>query len=455
MSISGIFNAGVKGMAATQLATQVSANNISNAATVGYTRRTTIIQPNQALIGGVSSQRVSEPFIERRLLNARSASAEASAERTSLGVLDQIFAEGDGSIGTAMDSFQVAMQNLTARPEDSASRQQVLSSANALSLAFGNASAQLKTASADANSRVTEGLNQVNQRLHQIARLGAEIQQSEVNGVEASDLRDQRALLVSEVSDRVPVTVIEQDNGQMNLLLGGSQQLVSADGKVSELSTGVASDGAVSIQLVAAGARTDVTGLVSSGSVGGAIKAREGALKEAHQRLDRLAFEVAEKYNEVHAQGYGLDGEKDRMLFEPLDSVVGAAEQFVVSSDVAGSPEKIGAASSNLMLPSDNRNALALSALSSAPFTTGGLSVTEALASLVGFAGSAIQNATQNESFATGALEQVQALRDDVSGVSTDEEMVNMMKYQRAYQASLKVIQVADEMLNDLLNIRG
>jgi flagellar hook-associated protein 1 FlgK len=331
----------------------------------------------------------------------------------------------------------------------------VLSSAGALSVAFGNAAAQLKTASADANSRVDEGLKQVNQRLHQIARLGAEIQQSEVNGVEASDLRDQRALLVAEVADRVPVTVLEQDNGQMNLLLGGSQQLVSADGKVSELSTGVAGDGSVSIHLVAAGARSDVTGLVSSGSVGGAIKARQGALAEAQQRLDQLAFEVAGKYNEVHAQGYGLDGETGRMLFEPIDSAVGAAEQFVVSSDVAGEPDNIGAASSNQMLPSDNRNALALSALSSAPFTTGGLSVTEALASLVGFAGSAIQNATQSESFATGALEQVQALRDTVSGVSTDEEMVNMMKYQRAYQASLKVIQVADEMLNDLLNIRG
>ena len=77
MSISGIFNAGVKGMAATQLATQVSANNISNAATVGYTRRTADIEPEQAIIGGVQSRRVIEPYIERRLLNARSSSGEA------------------------------------------------------------------------------------------------------------------------------------------------------------------------------------------------------------------------------------------------------------------------------------------------------------------------------------------------------------------------------------------
>ena len=85
----------------------------------------------------------------------------------------------------------------------------------------------------------------------------------------------------------------------------------------------------------------------------------------------------------------------------------------------------------------------------------GGISVTEALASLVGFAGSAVQNATQAQSFSAGALEQVQALHENASGVSTDEEMISMMKYQRAYEASLKVIQIADQMLSDMINIRG
>ena len=238
-------------------------------------------------------------------------------------------------------------------------------------------------------------------------------------------------------------------------MLGGSHQLVSADGKVSELSTVVGDDGGMRIEKIAAGARTDVTNLVNGGSIGGAIKARQGALTQAQTRLDQLAYDIAQKYNEVHAQGYGLDGETGRNLFVQLDGPSGAAEQLAVSSDVAGSPEKIAAATQGDMLPSDNRNSLALAALSSTPFANGGMTVTEALASLVGFAGSAVQSASQAETFATGALEQVQALHDNVAGVSTDEEMIAMMKYQRAYEASLKVIQVADQMLSDLLNIRG
>jgi flagellar hook-associated protein 1 len=455
MSINGIFNAGVRGMAATQLATQVTANNISNAATVGYTRRMASIQPEQSLLGGANAHRVNEPFIERRMLGARSANGEAETERLSLEVLDHVFAEGDGSLGAAVDNFHVSMQNLASRPEDQATRQEVLSQAGALSMAFNNASAQLKIARSDAASRVTEGVAQVNQRLHQIARLGTEIQQAEVTGVEASDLRDQRDLLIGEVSARVPVTVIDQGNGQMSLLLAGSQQLVSPEGKVGELSTVIGDDGSVRVEKKAAGAQADVTNLITSGSLGGALKARSGPLAEATRRLDQLAYDISTKYNEVHAQGYGLDGENGRNLFTAPTEVTDAATNFAVSSDVAGKPANIGAAESAEVLPSDNRNALKFASLSSVPFATGGMSVTEALASLVGFAGSAVQNATQAETFASGALQQVESLHNAVSGVSTDEEMIAMMKYQRAYEASLKVIQVADQMLSDLLNIRG
>jgi flagellar hook-associated protein 1 FlgK len=66
----------------------------------------------------------------------------------------------------------------------------------------------------------------------------------------------------------------------------------------------------------------------------------------------------------------------------------------------------------------------------------------------------AVQTANQAETFASGALEQVSALRDSVSGVSSDEEMVAMMRYQRTYEASLQIIKVADEMMGELLNLR-
>jgi flagellar hook-associated protein 1 len=454
MSISSIMNSGVKGMAATQLATQTSANNITNASTVGYTRRSVSVTPDQALLGGAISQRVNEPFIQKRLLSSQASAGEANAERVAVEVLDTVFSEGDGSLGSALDAFQVSVQNLSASPEDAASRQQVLGSAGNLATAFQNASAQLEAARAETNARVVESVAGVNQRLEQIGRVSTEIQRMEVNGQEASDLRDQRDVLINEVAERIPVSVLEQGNGQVSVLVGG-QQLVSPEGVVWPLSVGVADDGALRIQKRNAGALIDVTDAVKSGSIGGQLKARAGALAEAQKKLDQLASDVATGYNDVHAAGVGLDGQAGRALFDVGRSLEGAAKAFSVSQDVAGAPTKIAAASNSNALPSDNRNALALSALSAAPLAFGGTTVSEALASLTGWAGSTVQSATQAQQFSNGALEQVQALHESATGVSTDEEMVAMMKYQRSYEASLKVIQIADQMFNDLLQIRG
>jgi flagellar hook-associated protein 1 len=454
MSINGILNTAVKGMVTTQLATNVTASNISNAATVGYTRRNTDISPDQALTTSGVGKRMVEPFIQKRLLNAESSSGEAKAQSAALGVLDEVFAEGDGSIGTALDNFQAAIQNLTTRPDDTATRQAVLANAANLSTAFQNANAQINQARQDSNLRVEQGVNAVNTRLDQIGKLGVQIQQSELNNVEASDLRDQRDQLVKQVASYVPVTVLDQGNGSISLMLGGSHQLVSPDGQVGHLSTKVGEDGTMRIQKQVAGALTDVTAQVNGGSIGGDIKARTGPLADAQKKLDQLAYDTAAAYNNVHRENVALDGENGRNLFDEQATVAGAALNFAVSADVLGQPENIAAALDTTSLPSDNRGAMELANIASAPLAFGGMTVSEALASLVGFAGGAVQAATQQETFSAGALEQVQSLQDSASGVNTDEEMVNLMKYQRAYQASLKVISVADQMLSDLLNIR-
>jgi flagellar hook-associated protein 1 len=453
VSINSILNTGVRGMTASQLGTSVASNNVSNAATVGYTRREANILPDQALVRSNGGSRVVEPFIQKRLLNSQSSSGEASAQRVAVDVLDSVFSEGDGSIGSALDAFQVSMQSLASSPQDSATRQQVLSNGQALSNAFQNASAQIDSARTDAASRATMGVSEVNQRLHQIADIGKEIQAAEGNGAEASDLRDQRDLLIAEVAERVPVQVMEHGNGRISLSLGGAHQMVSPEGDVSELVAKASDNGSIRIEKKVAGMMVDVSDTMTSGSIGGQIKASTGPLAEAKQKLDQLAFDVASSYNQVHTEGVGLDGVGGRELFSPAGTVVDAAKNFSVASGM--SADKIAAATEAGTLPSDNRNALKLAGLAAAPIAFGGQTVTEALASLVGFAGGVVQNASQSETFATGALEQVQSIRDNVSGVSSDEEMVQIMKYQRAYQASLKVIQVADEMYADLLRLRG
>lgn len=453
MSLRSLLSLGQLGLQAGQLGTQVGAQNLANVGTEGYSRKGANIRPE---FGGTEfnlTKRMVEPFVERRLLTARSSSGEASAERLALDPLDIVFSEGDGSLGNALDAFQAGVQELSARPGDLAVREQVLGRAANVSAAFNNAAAGLDQARADANARVREGVSEVNERLRQIGALGAQINRVEVSGEEASDLRDRRDALVREVAERVPVTVLETDNGGFALMLAGSQALVSSDGKVNELSVTEGSADA-RIHKMAAGVAVDVTNLVSSGTIGGQVKARDGAMRDAEIKLDRLAHDFANAYNQAHSAGVGLDGVQGRNLFEPLSGYEGAAAALRVSSDVAGNAAAIAAADDAGALPSDNRAALRMAAIASAPIALGGMTVTEALASLTAGAGMAVQSAMHAESFATGALDQVTALRDSMSGVSSDEEMVSMMRYQRAYEASLQVIRIADQMMGELMSLR-
>jgi flagellar hook-associated protein 1 FlgK len=438
-----------------QAGTSVAATNLTNVGTEGYTRKQASIRPE---VGGSSQgqsgTRVIEPFVERRLLSARSASGEASAEALSLQPLDTIFSDNEGSLGTAINSFQASLQEFSSRPSDMAVREQVLARAGQVTAAFKNASSGLKQARSDTNQRISGAVDEVNQRLRQIASLGAQINKAEAGGGQAGDLRDRRDVLVKEVAERVPVSVIEQDNGaSFALMLAGSQQLVSADGKVNELSV-TDNSGDMRVTKVSAGQAIDITSMLTTGSVGGQLKARDGALKQLTTKLDQLAFDFQSQYNQVQTTGLALDGSAGPPLFEPLATASGAASQISLSAAIEGQPQLLAAGTDPTLLPSDNSNALHFTALTVAPIALGGMTVTEALATLTGSAGMAVQTANQAESFADGALEQVSALRDSYSGVSSDEEMVSMMKYQRTYEASLQIIQVADQMMQELMNLR-
>lgn len=461
-SLFGVLNVGVNGMKANTFGTQVASNNASNVGTEGYTRRIANIQsiPGSPTPGlgarAAGENRISDQFIERRLIGARSAMGEAEARSSTLGVLDQVFTDEDGGLADTLSAFEASLADLSSRPNEPAARQVVLTRAGQLARAFNTAAATLDEARVDANTKITDEVRQLNGKLKEIADLGSQISQVEIDGRQASDLRDRRDQLVREVADQVPVKSIEDANGGVTLLLGGSQALVTSDGQVHGLTaspTGTAGD--VRIQRVTAGAADDVTDLMTSGRIGGLVSARDGGLADARASIDQLANDIATAYNAVHQTGVGLDGVSGRNLFAPPTGVTGAASNMAVSADVAGQPNNLGAALDANLLPGDNRGALALQDVARNPIALGGTaSAAQGLSSLVASAGSALQNANTDLDHTSANTEQIEGLRESVSGVNLDEEMVALMRFQRGYEASLRVIQAADEMLSDLLNLR-
>lgn len=462
MSVFSVLSVGANGMNAQQFGTQVSANNATNVNTPGYSRRLTDIQsipgpPGGGLGARANGQsRVVDTFLERRILGGRSLAGAASSRASALSILDASFSDGPGNVGEAMDALQMSLGDLSSHPSEPAARIDVLSKADQLAESFNRTAANLAQTRAELNERVSDEVGQLASRLEEIADLGREIARTELSGQEASDLRDRRDELVRDVAEIVPVKVIPKDDGQIDLLLGGSIPLVSSDGTAHPITaTTNPTSGDVSIFVDQAGASRDITQMVDSGRIGGMLEARDGALTSAQEDLDQLAFDLANAYNAAHAAGFGLDGVGGRNIFEPPLGVVGAAANLAVSLDVLDDPDALAAASDPAGMPGDNRNALDLLEVADLDNALGGTAtLNESFGALVASAGSAVQSAMAAEEHTAASLDQLSAMRDSMSGVSVDEEMIALMKFQRGYQASLRVIKTADEMLGELINLK-
>ena len=388
MSIYGILNTGRTGMTAHSYATGVTAQNAENATTEGYSRRLARLEnvaPPQGGVRARGARRVVDPFINKRLLGAGSGAGYGEAKASALGVLDHVFADGPGDLGERIGAFEAGLVELSTHPSEGGTRATVLARAEALSNAFNGAAAELRGARAEINDRIVGEVDAINASAARIADLGSQITRAEIGGQEASDLRDLRDQELRSLAERAPITVIEGEHGSMNVLLAGSVSLVDEDHRAHALRA--------------------------------PIDPGYGALNDAENALDQLAFDFADAYNTAHQAGVGLDGVGGRNLFD-AGAVDGAAARFGVSADVAGQPDNIAAATDPLAVDGDNRAAL------------------------------------DGADTAAAALSQVSALREGISGVSTDDEMVTLMELQRGYQATLKVIQTADEMLESLINLK-
>ncbi len=458
-TLFGILTVGRNGMMAHQVASQTASHNATNAATPGYTRRMANIEsingPPEPGLGSRArgARRVIDPFLERRLLGARSGAGHLTAKTDALAVLDHLFTDSDVDVGASLDALTQAFSDLSNHPHDSGARLAVLGRASQLGDSFRTMADEMTRSRGEINERIAGEVDGVNERLHRIAELGAEITKLELNGAEAGNLRDARDGLVREVADRIPIKVIEKDDGTLNLLYEGAFALVTPEGEVNMLERQLdPGTGDVLVQVEQAGQRVDLD--IQGGAIGGLFDARD-TLATTQTDLDQLAFDVMGAYNTAHQGGFGLDGVGARDLFEPPAGVAGAASNFRVSAAVAGNPDAIAAASDAAMLPGDNRVALDLAAVTESAVALGGTATAlEGYVALVGTAATEIQQATLQQDAALAAVDQVEALRDAVSGVSVDEAMVDLMQFQRGFQASMTVIQTADEMLQELMNLK-
>ncbi len=458
-TITSLMNIAQQALLADQAALNVTSNNVANQNTAGYTREVVNFQTvdSVTLSGGTfgsgvtasaTSQR--DRVLEQQVQNQTQTQAQTGALEFALQQIQNVFgltstasSASSTVLSTATNAFFGALSALASNPSDTATRQSVLTAANALAGAFNSAANQLTQVYSNLNQRVGGDVGQVNSLTATIATLNSQITSLSPNA-DAGPLEDQRQLAITQLSQLVGLDQISTENNGMTLTTSGGAVLVSGSQSFALSTTQVAGK----THILAGVDGQDVTSNVAGGDLGGVLQARDQKLPSYQNSLDSFAFAFGTQVNQQNELGVDGNGNPGAALFSLPAIPSGAAALIQVTTT---DPKAVAAAG-----PSEgsagNTNALALADLSSANIV-GGQTASGFLASFLGQIGNDTAAATTNNSAQQATLTQLTTQRDSLSGVSLDEEASDLTQYQRAYQAAAQVFNIANSVMASALNL--
>ena len=457
MGISNLLSIASDALAAQAFAVDVTGQNVSNVNTPGYVRRNALIETRGlpgASQGGVNIKginRAFDQFLDQRSVVASGLSAYANSHDSALGGLQAIFNDTDGSgLSDKVTQLFSSFTALAANPNDPTTRATVLTRADAFAAGLRDSSSQITSQRTDMYAQAQGVATQVNGIAGRIAKLNNQIAQAEGSGSDASDMHDQRGNLISDLSQLVDVHSFIDGSGKFVVRAAGST-LVEG-GLAANLSVQLDVSGNLQVLSQRGGSpASDVTSQLSGGQLYGLQQARDVDATSAQTKLDQLAFDVATAVNTQHAAGFGLDGVSGRNLFS-VSPMPGSAATITLDPAMVGQPNRIAASDTAANVPGGSNNATALSIIAGQKVASGGTRTPiEAYSDLVGDVGSRKQAAQNDVTLREAQAAQTKSLRDSSSGVSLDEEMVSLTRYQRGYEAATKLIKTVDDLLAGLM----
>jgi flagellar hook-associated protein 1 FlgK len=331
---SNLINIGASGINAAMAGLTTAGQNISNAATPGYTRQKVLQEASTPVLtsGGFLGQgtrvgnveRVYSQFLSNQLANAQSRQAELSAYSTQANQLDNLLGDSSAGLTPALQNFFTGVQGLAANPGSNAastpSRQALLSDAQTLAARFNSLNQSLSDTRVNVNDQITTVVANISAYSGQIAAMNQQIISLEGNGVGqlANDLRDQRELVLSKLGQLVGVTTSPNADGSLNVFVGNGVSLVSGT-QAFQMSTSQSPSDAGSLSFSIAGARGQSYSIpenqMTGGTVGGLLSFRKQALDPAQAQLGLVAVGLALTFNAQHALGQDLNGNVGQAFF--------------------------------------------------------------------------------------------------------------------------------------------
>lgn len=544
------FNIARSGLFVSQRALNVTAHNIANANTEGFSRQrldTTASRPDVlpgsygTLGTGVDSnavKQIRDVFLDYKLRGESTLKGEWAQKEDVLSNIEAILNEpSESGISTVLDQFYSAIQELSKNPESLTTRALVRQRSIAFAKSMNQMSESLKKMQSDLDFELQAVTDEINGYAKQIASMNKTIYSLELEGGKANDMRDQRNLLVDKLSELTNIDYFEDSMGRFFVTLSGNP-LVSHFNydqlKLVERPPGseLHSDDAIKLNDISweSGATFNAYG----GKLKGLLDMRDNIAGDDKgipyyvEKLNEFSDTLASELNRIHASGYGLKGstgidlfthngmstadyedwleneglnggpgldvtsdvlvgtsasnteaENQRIILQNMGKIIDnnpmyasksikktsdghylltdriKATEITISSDIEKSLDMIAASKTLAGLPGDGSNGLSLASSRSNVYLYNWGSPDDFVKSLVSNLAVDTQEATRAKENQEFLIAQVENKRQSIMGVSMDEEMSEMLKFQHSYNANARMITTIDGMLETIINRLG
>ena len=467
-TLSGAIEIGRTALRAQQIVINVTGDNIANVNTPGFSRRQAKLQTAPP-VGGLGTgvkvadvTRARDQLLDAQVRFENGLFGRLESMDGTFRTVEGIFSELAGSSATeagavfsqssgvglsgSLSRFLNAFQDLANNPESGSARSVIREEAQLLTRTFHRLDSQMTGLRLELESEFQRQVDRANTLMGEIATLNARIPAERfAGGGSSASLEDTRSNLVDELSKILDISAREEENGAMTVTAGGSIALVRGIA-VNSLGTQaeVVGDALVSkLTLAATGERITF----NSGSLRGIEEMRDTRALEYMGDLDGLASTLVLEVNRLHSTGFGLNGASGTDLFDAAGTT---AQTIEVSPAIVENLDLIAAASDNSV--GNNRVALQISDLRLGRLFDGGTKTMEEFYSdLIGRIGSQAQQTYSNLESQRVISEQLSNRRDNVRGVSLNEEAANLILFQRAFQAAARIVTSVDEMMQTVL----
>ena len=453
MSLFGMLATTVRALDTQRFGLDVVGNNLANVNTAGYARRVAdlgaVPPPDRFSAGngvevlGVRALR--DGLYDQRLFDELPLERQQSGMADALGLAEVALGQPGMSVDSALADFFDAWAELADAPSSATARQQVVEEGEALAGTFNGMSARLADAARATDSRVRADVERINALSGRIGFLNASM--AAALATERLHLRDDQVEAVKELSGLIGVHVLELNDGTLQVATRTGRPLVVG----SDAYRLTVSDGGPQGYARVLSGGVDMTGDIADGHIGGLLGVRDRLLPGYGADLDALAHAVATQVNTLHGTGFDRAGTPGVAFFTVPAGVAGAASAVQVNAALVTDASLVAAA--GVPVAGDNQVARKLADLRDGAIVDG-TAPGAAWSALVYRLGSDVHRAETEQASRGEIVQQIELLRDSVSGISIDEEAAMMMRFQRAYEANARFFTVIDETIQTLLSLK-